>query len=264
MILGYEIAGAGPVLALVHSFPGDRRIWSEQVAALSHVRRVVAVDLPGRGRSLYADYDPQLWSMDSYADDVAETVQSLGAAQVDLAGISMGGYVLFSFWRRHPQLVRSLIFASTRPTEDPPEGKQGRQNVAALVREKGTLELVPMMFSKLFAPGAGDDVKGKVELMVRDLPPQAAAADSLAMGKRPDSTNDLGSISVPVLVLHGEQDQLVPLDKAREMAARIPGARFVPIARSGHLTPVENPEAVNTAIRDFLKEVSEKNFRQHR
>lgn len=256
MILGYEARGAGPLLVLVHFFPGDRRIWSDQVSALSSLRRVVAVDLPGRGRSLEVDSDPASWSMDSYADDVAETIRSLQAGPADVAGISLGGYVLFSLWRRHPDVVGSLIFVNTRSTEDPPEGKQGRKNVAALVREKGTRELIPMMFPKLFSPRSPDEVKHRVELMVRELPVETAAADSLAMGKRPDSTPDLGSITVPVLVVHGEEDQLIPIDSAREMAARIPGARFRAIPHSAHLPTVENPESVNSAIAEFLENLS--------
>lgn len=256
MILGFDERGAGPVLLLVHSFPGDRRIWRKQVAGLSDIRRVVAVDLPGRGLSMHANSKPETWSMDSYADDVAETITSLGADKADLGGISMGGYVLFSFWRRHPKMVRSLIFVNTRSTEDPPEGKQGRKNVAALVREKGTRELVPMMFPKLFSPQAGDDLKSRMEPMVLELPYETAAGDSLAMGKRPDSTGDLASINVPALVLHGEQDQLVPVASAEEMARRIPAAHFRAIPASGHLCPVENPQAVNAAMREFLERMT--------
>lgn len=256
MILGFEEAGDGPALLLVHAFPGDRRYWSAQVAALSQSRRVIAVDLPGRGLSLEADSEPDMRSMDLYADDVAETIRSLRLERVDLGGMSMGSYVAFSFWRRHRERVRSLILASARATEDPPEGKQGRKNVARLVREKGTAELIPMMFPKLFGPASGEEPKRQVETMIRELPPEAAAGDSLAMGKRPDSTGDLASMNVPTLVLHGEDDQLLPPKKAQEMAGLISGASFVAIPRSGHLLSLENPDAVNAALADFLQKVS--------
>lgn len=253
MILGFDGAGEGPVLLLVHAFPGDRRHWSDQVAALSDIRRVIAVDLPGRGFSSQTESAPETWSMDSYADDVAETIEALGGGPVDLGGISMGGYVLFSFWRRHPRSVRSLVLVSTRSTEDPPEGKQGRKNVAALVREKGTPELIGMMSPKLFGPGVGDQARRRLHTMIQELPAETAAADSLAMGRRPDSTADLGAINVPTLVLHGEHDALLPPENAKEMAARIPGAGFRFIPGSGHLAPLENPEAVTTVIRRFLE-----------
>jgi len=191
--------------------------------------------------------------MDTYADDVAETIEALGTGPVDLAGVSMGGYILFSLWRRRPELVRSLIMVSTRSTEDPPEGKAGRKRVAALVKEKGTTELIEMMFPKLFSPMATEAARGAVATMIEELPPAAAAADSLAMGVRLDSTQDLAGISVPVLVAHGEADELMPLDEAKNMAARISEATFAPVPGAGHLTPVENPKAVSLAMHNFLK-----------
>jgi len=253
MILGYEEAGSGPVLVLIHAFPTDHRIWDDQLRALSDIRRVVAVDLRGRGRSPATDDG---WTIETYGEDVAETIDSLDAGPVDLGGISMGGYVVFDVFRRRPDLIRSLILASTRCTEDPPEGKAGRSRVAALVREKGTSALIGMMFDKMFSPHATDLVKAKVRMMFEELPAEAAAGDSLAMRDRPDSTQDLAKIATPTLVLHGEDDQLMPIGTARRMAAAISGAEFVPIPAAGHLTSVENPEAVNAALRSFLAGVA--------
>lgn len=250
--LGYDEAGEGQPLILVHGFPMDRRIWSSQLRDLAGVARVVAVDLPGRGKSPEQADGPGEASMDSYADHLAKTIKSLDAGPVDLAGVSMGGYILFAFWRRHPELVRSLILISTRSTEDPPVGKEGRKRVAALVLEKGTSELIPMMFPKLFGPNAGPEARESMKKMVQDLPPGGAAADSLAMGMRPASTPDLASITVQTLVLHGQADELMPIDEAQEMAAGIKGANFVPIPGAGHLPPIENPAAVSQAMREFL------------
>ncbi len=87
--LGYEAAGEGPVLLAVHGFPFDRRMWAEQLRGLADIRRVVAVDLRGRGRS--AGIDPGGATIDRYADDVAATIRALEVAQADVAGLSMGG-----------------------------------------------------------------------------------------------------------------------------------------------------------------------------
>lgn len=254
MRLGYDEAGSGPVLLLVHGFPLDRTMWSEQLRALSDIRRVVAVDLRGRGKSP-AQTDE--WTIDLYADDVAKTVEDLGVDQIDLAGLSMGGYVVFSFWRRHQKRVRSLLLIDTKAEGDSSEAKEGREKTAALVSEKGTAELVEGLFPKIFAPTTGDEVKNKVRTMFETIPGSTSAADALAMRDRLDSKADLASISVPTIVIQGGEDALMPVDGARAMAEALPNAKFVVVPDAGHLAPMENAEVTNVAIRDFLESLPE-------
>lgn len=251
MTLGYDEAGNGPVLLLVHGFPLDRTIWSEQLRELSDIRRVVAVDLRGRGKSPAIATDG--WTVDLYADDVAATIESLSADKVDLAGLSMGGYVVMAFWRRHQEKVRSLLLIDTKAEADSAEAKEGREKTAALVREKGTGELVEALFPKIFAPMTGDEVKAKVRTMFESTSGETAAADALAMRDRTDWTPDLAGISVPTIVIQGNQDALMPAEGARAMTEKIPGAKFVTIENAGHMAPLENPTAVNRAIREFLQ-----------
>lgn len=250
MILGYDEAGSGPVLILVHGFPFDRTMWADQVSGLSDVRRVIAVDLRGRGRG--PDGSRAGWSMDDLADDIAQTIDSIGVDKVDLAGLSMGGYVLFAFWRRHRERVKSLILIDTKASDDASEAKAAREKAADLATEGGTSALFADLGPKLTAPGATGKVVDRLKKMFGGIPGEASAADALAMRDRPDSTPDLAAITVPVLVLHGEQDQLMPLAVGEELASQIPGARMVSIPNAGHVSPMENPEAVNAAIREFL------------
>lgn len=247
--LGYDEAGEGPVLLLVHGFPLDRTMWAEQISGLSDISRVVAVDLRGRGKSPEAGDG---WTIDDYADDVAATIDSLGVDKVDLAGMSMGGYVVLAAWRRHPDKIRSVILINTKAEADSQEAKEAREKTAIMVREKGTAELINGLFPKMFAPGANDAVKDKVRTMFEDTPSETAAADALVMKDRPDSTSDLGSINVPVLVIQGEEDSIMSVDGSKAMAGNISGARFTTVPSAGHMAPVENPEAVNQAIREFL------------
>ncbi|MEO7804582.1 MAG: alpha/beta hydrolase [Actinomycetota bacterium] len=248
--LGFDEAGSGSVLLLVHGFPLDRTMWAAQLTGLSDIRRVVALDLPGRGKSEGVKDDA--WTIDGYADEVARLVDELGVDQVDLAGLSMGGYVAFAFLRRHTAKVRSLILVDTKAADDPAEAKEGRVNTAALVREKGTVELVGGLLPKLTAPNADEAVISSARKMFENTPGETAACDALAMKDRVDSTPALATIEIPTLVLHGAEDQLMPVAGAEEMASKIPGAKFVSIANGGHLSPMENPTAVNKAIREFL------------
>ncbi|HEU4867022.1 MAG TPA: alpha/beta fold hydrolase [Actinomycetota bacterium] len=250
MKLGYDEAGEGKVLLLVHGFPADRRLWAHQVSGLSDLRRVVAVDLRGRGKSPAPAEGG--WSMTTHADDLAETIESLGVDQVDLGGISMGGYIAFAFAHRYPHLLRSLILVSTRAIADPPEYKTGRITTAERARRFGTRALAGSMLPNLLAEGASQEVQDEVLVMFDDLPADTSAEDSLSMKDRPDSTSLLPSIAVPTLVIEGAGEQLLPAGTAKAMAEAIPGARLVSIPRAGHFAPVENPDAVNGAIRGFL------------
>ena len=250
MTLGFHEKGEGPVLLLIHGFPLDATMWTAQLEGLSDTRRVVAVDLPGRGASSHISPDGA--TVDSFADAVAETIESLGEDQVDLAGLSMGGYVAFAFLRRHSAKVRSLALIDTKADEDPAEAKEGRTKMAEEVLRSGMGPLVEGLLPKLIAPGTGEGVKAAVAKMFENTPPPTAAADAGVMRDRPDSNADLGSISVPTIVIHGAEDALIPPDIARKMSDAIPGARFVAIEKAGHLSPIENPEGVNTVLRDFL------------
>jgi pimeloyl-ACP methyl ester carboxylesterase len=253
MELAYEERGSGPVLLFVHGFPFDRTMWIDQLAGLAKIRTAVAVDL--RGHGLSDDEGKSDYSMDLFADDVVRTLDTIGAEQADLCGLSMGGYVLFALWRRHPKRIRSMILVDTKAEADSEEGKAGREKTAELVAQKGLEALYEQLGPKLVGSSPSQAVQDKLKQMFLNTAPEVAAADSLAMRDRPDSSPDLPGITVPVLWMHGEEDGLMPIDGARASAEKIPGARFVSIPGGGHVSPMENPKAFNDAVAEFLKEL---------
>ena len=252
MQLAYEERGSGPVLVFVHGFPLDRRMWIGQLSGQAKIRRCIAVDLRGNGLSTIDAADPE-FSMDLFADDLAVTLDELGVEQADICGLSMGGYVAFAFWRRHRARVRSLILCDTKAEADSDEAKAGREKTAQLVREQGMEPLLESLGPKLLSSNPRPEDTELLKDMFLAQPPAVIAADALAMRDRPDSTSDLAGIDVPVLVVHGEEDQLMPIDGARAMAEKIPGATFAAIPSGGHMSPMENAKAANEAIGAFLK-----------
>ena len=249
MILGYDEAGRGEVLLLVHGFPIDRRIWADQLTGLADIRRVVAPDLRGRGKSPSSDTS---WTIETLAEDLAETIRSLGVESVDLAGLSMGGYIAFALLRKHPELVRSLILVSTRAAPDAPEYKTGREMTAERAKKFGTRALAESMIDKLLTPNVPREVRDRVLEMFDSVPGETSAADSLAMRDRADSTEMLGSILIPTLVIEGEEEALLPAGSGRAMAETIPGAYLASIPAAGHFAPIENPEEFNARVRMFF------------
>jgi pimeloyl-ACP methyl ester carboxylesterase len=250
--LAYEERGSGPVLVFIHGFPLDRTMWIGQLSGLAKLRRCVAVDLRGNGGSVIDDPEPE-FSMDMFADDVAATMDELGVEKADICGLSMGGYVAFAFWRRHRNRVRSLILCDTKSEADSDEGKAGREKTAQLVREQGMEALHEQLGPKLLGSSPTEETRTRLRDMFLAQPPAVIAADALAMRDRPDSTPDLPGIDVPVLWLHGEEDQLMPIDGARATAEKISGATFVGIPGGGHMAPMENTKAANEALSAFLK-----------
>ncbi|MFA5891604.1 MAG: alpha/beta fold hydrolase [Actinomycetota bacterium] len=250
MELAYEERGSGPALVFVHGFPLDRTLWIPQLAGLAKRRTCVAIDL--RGHGLSATESLEGFSMDMFADDIAATLDGMQIKQADFAGLSMGGYVLFSLWRRHRARVRSLIFIDTKAEADSPEAKDGREKTAEMVARDGMEALHDGLGPKMFGDAPADQVPAQVKRMFMETAPEVAAADLLAMRDRTDSTDLLAGIDVPVLWMHGEQDKLMPIEGAAATAARIPGAKFVAIPNAGHVANLENPEAVIAAIGEFL------------
>lgn len=250
-MLGYGEAGAGQPLVLIHGFPFDHRMWVGQLTGLADGLRLIALDLPGRGRSI--DIAPDGATIDSYADAVAGLIEELGIAPAAVCGLSMGGYVAFALWRRHPAAVGALVLAATRAGEDSEEGKAARNTNADLVWAESTIGLAEDMVPKLLSPASDGSVHRDVLEMFLDTPAMTAIADLAAMRDRPDSFPTLPTITVPVLIVRGADDQIATGDEATAMAAALPSAgEPVTIPDAGHLVPMEQPEAFNAAVRDFL------------
>lgn len=243
--IAFEEAGSGPLAVFVHGYPLDHRMWSDQLASLSDIRRCVALDLPGFGGSEALDD----FSMESVADSVAAFI---GNDRADVIALSMGGYVALALWERHPARVRSLALLDTRAAADTPEARDKRRAQAAQVAELGTGSLVGGMIQALLAPDASDDARRRLTDMINDTPKEAVIAALGGMANRRDRTQVLSTIDVPTAVVVGELDTVTPPTAAIEMASRIPDATATVIPGAGHLTPIESPAEVNTVLRHFL------------
>ncbi len=245
--------GSGPVLLLVHGFPLDHTMWSEQIVALSGSSRVVAPDLRGFGQSEGQD---EKTTMRKFADDLAGLLDVLGVREpVNLCGLSMGGYVAWQFWKHHRDRLGRLILCDTRAASDSAEGAQGRLALAKTVLEEGSMPVADSMLPKLFDPrnlvSGAAYIEATQQVMASTRPTTIAAA-LRGMAERPDMTAELPSIELPALVLCGESDVITPLEEMRSVADALPNATFHPIAGAGHMTPLEQPETVNRLILEFL------------
>jgi 3-oxoadipate enol-lactonase len=250
--LAVEVRGDGPAVLFLHGYPFDHTIWTHQVAALEGWCRI-APDLRGMGQSDAPDLG---YSMETYAADLAELLDLLGARDVVLVGLSMGGYVALEFLRRWRERVRALVLVDTRAEADSPEGRLARESSAAMAREQGAAAIAETMLPKVLGAstlsGAPTTVE-RVRAMMAATPVAGIVGALGAMRDRQDSTPLLGELAgLPTLVLVGDEDEVTPPAQAKAMAEAIPGASLVVIRSAGHVCPLERPVETTDAIVAFL------------
>lgn len=247
--LAVEVRGSGPAVVFIHGFPLDRTIWRHQIEQLDGFRRI-APDLRGMGRSAAPDLG---YSMTSYAEDLAGILEALGENSAVLCGLSMGGYIAFEFLRRWPDRVRGLILMDTKAEADSPEARRGRERHLTLVRDKGAGAIAAEMLPKLLAPEAPAGVVQQVRAMIEATPVAGIAGALTAMRDRADSRAMLPELGrMPVLVVSGALDAIIPSAASRALADAIPGAQFHEVPGAGHLPCLERPETTTQLLQEFL------------
>jgi pimeloyl-ACP methyl ester carboxylesterase len=222
--------------------------------------------IPGLACSprLYAEQMPVLWHYgpvtvaDHTRDDtmaaIAQRILARAPPHFALIGLSMGGYIAFEILRQAPDRVLRLALLDTSARNDTPEASERRIRAIALVKEGRYADVTDGLFAMLVHPGRRKDerLRGINRLMADEVGSEAYIRQQTAIMGRADSRPTLGAIACPTLVLVGDSDQLTPPALAQEMAAGITGAELVTVPTCGHLSTLEQPEAVNAALENWL------------
>ncbi len=251
--IAYHRVGHGPPLVLVHGFVGDgRSTWGHQLEALSDDFTVVAWDGPGTGGSA----DPPAWfRLPQFADCLAGFVAQLELGHPHVAGLSFGGALALELYRRHPAVPRTLILAGAYAGwagSLPPETVAERLRFCLDVSDLPPADFVESMLPSMFSRSADPERVAAFATAVRRFHPDGFRAMARASAEA-DLRRVLGRVSVPTLVLSGDQDTRAPLPVAEALHAAIPGSQLVVLDGVGHASPVEAPERFNDAVRTFLR-----------
>ena len=193
--------------------------------------------------------------MANHAEDIFHICRENGIKQAAFVGVSIGGYLLFEFWRRHRELVAMLVLSNTRPQADSEEARSIRLKAADDVEKNGTAAFLDSMVPKLLGETTRrnrPDIVNRARTMMDAMSREGLAAVLRAMAARPDSLPTLPTIDVPTLVVRGQEDQLIPAQDAELMHNKIPGSQMYAIAQSGHYTPMEKPQEFLRVLRPFL------------
>lgn len=249
--VGLDEAGTGAPVLLFHGFPHDRSLWAAQLAAPTHGFRFLAPDLPGFGESVAVPV-PHL---DAWADQMAVLLDTLGIDRTVVGGLSMGGYLALAFWRRYPARVRALVLADTKAGADSEEARGKRREMQRLARAEGPGAVAERMLPGMVGRStraARPEVDAALDAMMRRVSIGGLTDALQALMDREDSTATLATITVPTLILCGEEDLLTPVAESRAMHAAIAGSALGLIAGAGHVSNVEAPERFNRLLSDFL------------
>ncbi len=252
--MAYTEAGSGDPVMLIHGYPFNRTLWTEQVEALSSSYRVIAPDLRGFGET---DSSQGPATMNRLAQDVAQLMDQLEIPRAVIGGLSMGGYVALAFYKQFASRVRALILADTRAQADTEEAKQTRAQQAEKALSEGMAGIADAMLPKLLTPetvSKHPEIVKRVRDMMLKTKPEGSAAALLGMAEREDHTSSLPQISSPTLILVGAEDAITPVADSKKMHEAISGSRLVVLENAGHVSNLERTQQFNKALLDFLRD----------
>jgi pimeloyl-ACP methyl ester carboxylesterase len=208
-------------VVLLHAFPLDERMWEPQVAALPD-HDVVTPNLYDLGGS----------SIDAWAERMLDEVEG----DLVAVGASMGGYVALAMARRAPERLPGLLLAGSRATPDPPDRRALRDKMIRVVKEEGIEG-----WNREFSPPGPPD-----------RPTDELVHGIEALRDRPDATDVVASFAGPLVVVVGDQDDILPVDEARQIAESAPNGRLEVVEGAGHLVSVEAPDRFNEILVGLL------------
>jgi len=262
----FDDVGTGLPIIFLHGFPFNRSMWREQIAFLSaNGYRCIAPDLRGLGENVAQTSvcddrpDHRLKSvppagMDDMARDVAGLMDKLQIERAVVCGLSMGCYVAFDFIHLFPARVSALVLCGARAQGPDDAEKKSREAQAQRVLAEG-MDLAVESISNLLAANTVNEKAGVVEnvrQMALHTDPIGAAAAQRGMAIRRDYSADLENISVPTLIIAGREDGVRKPEDAGFIHTRIKSSRLEVLADAGHLMNMEQAEAFNQAMLDFL------------
>jgi pimeloyl-ACP methyl ester carboxylesterase len=248
----FERAGDGRPLVLLHGYVGDGpTTWRPQLDALAEDFTVVAWDAPGAGGS---SDPPEQFGMAGYADCLAGFIDALGMEKPHVAGLSFGGALALAFQGRHPAVAGTLILVSAHAGWSgslAPGVAEQRLRQAFRLADLPPEEFVGTLLPTMFSEGTAPELIDAFGVSMRAFHPVGFRA--MARASAENLRHVLPTVQVPTLVVHGDTDVRAPVSVAEDLHAGISGSRLVVLQGAGHVCSLEAPEALNAAVRDFLR-----------
>ena len=239
-------------IIFLHGFPYDHFMWDAQVTEFNGNYFCVTYDIRGLGESNAGDGQ---FTMESFVDDLEKVIDESKLEKPVLCGLSMGGYISLRAMERMQEKFSALILCDTKSEADDNNGKLKR---AAAIKQISSGDFdnfiesfVQNCFSDKFVKEYESEYREVVDRS-KNNDPLGVRGGLLAMAGRTDTTEHLSKIYIPTLVICGSEDKLSPQNVMKSMSEKIHNSKFVIIEGAGHMTPIENSQKVNSAIKEFL------------
>lgn len=240
-------------VVFIHGFPYDHTLWDEVITALEDHYYCISYDIRGFGSSVVGTGQ---YTMEQYVDDLEQLISVLELEDPILCGFSMGGYIALRANERTKTNYKALILANTTTLSDNDEARLKRAAAIKGIDEDGMAPFLDTFFSVAFTDAFGEKEAQKLEALKKKIlrfSSTGIKGGLLAMLSRTDTTQSLEVTDIPVLLITGEDDQIISSEKMREMVDKTKNSTFVSLDHCGHMSMLENPEGLIGAIQSFLK-----------
>jgi len=248
----YDELGAGEAILLIHGQPFNRSMWDYQKEILSKNHRLIIPDLRGYGES---GITTGMVLLDELALDLIHLLDHLAIKKAIIIGLSMGGQIALEMYRWQPGLFKAIVLADTDARAEDGNGYQNRLTLSAAILQDG-MEKFTEERIHLFM--CADTFKNKpavvrhLDNMMKTTSPAGSSSVQRGRAERLDYSPLLEKIDFPALIVVGDQDQFTPLESATYMQKKIKNATLAVIKNSGHISNMEQPDAFNDALGEFI------------
>lgn len=252
--LSYRSIGSGKTVVLLHGFGEDSEVWKNQVEYLKEKFHLIIPDLPGSGKS---SLDNRQITIEDYSEAIRDVIDREGIEKTTLIGHSMGGYITLAFAEKFPARLNAFGLFHSTAFADSDEKKSTRRKGIDFIKEHGALEFLKTSTPNLFSSATKENNPALIEEQMKllsNFSGEALVSYNQAMIDRPDRTEVLKNVKIPILFVFGEHDTAVPLSDGLKQC-HLPEKSYIHILKnSGHLGMLEEADESNLILEEFLQQ----------
>jgi len=243
-------------ILFLHAFPMTSDMWKEQMQFFSKTHYTLAPDLPGFGKGALPVHSI---TFEHYVDSVINFLNEAGIKRSIWCGLSMGGYLALRMYERAPELCSGLILANTKAAADDNATKEKRWATIKKLHSHRD-QFIEKQWTAMFSESSLDKTKLKkcFQEIVSKNSEEGIISGLVSLATRMDSSESLGNIEVPTLLVAGEHDKIIPLSEMEFLQKNIPESQLEVIKGAGHLSSMENPDEFNRIIAEFVTSIHAK------